>query len=525
MSGRRPNFLVISTDQQRADHLGCYGASVLKTPNIDALASRGIRFDRAYVASPVCMPNRASLITGRMPSLHGVRHNGLNLPLDSATIGDVLRADGWATALVGKAHFQNVTRNVSPILTRQTHAPNLTLPEARIATGRPYDQEVADTWRDDPCHDLEYPYYGFETVDLTIDHGDLVEGHYSRWFAERHPEPDGLRGPENALSGDVRAAPQAWRTAVPEELYSTRYIEERTIDRLNGFARNRDTPFFLWASFNDPHHPFTPPGRYWNMYHPDEVDMPASFSLKDKADWAARLDQARRDGHARLSGTAAIAVDETELRAAVALTYGMISMVDDAVGAILSELGKLGLEEDTIVVFLSDHGDLMGEFGLLFKGPFHYQALVRIPLIWADGRSPGSRQHSGYVSTIDIAASMLRAAGVTPFNGMQGQPFVSDDGEPRVSRDRVLIEDEVQTLLPGQEIRGRVRTLLAEGWRLTVYDGVDLGYLYNLNDDPHEVENLWNDPSVQPVRQELTEWLVREMIAHSETSPLPKYAA
>ena len=129
------------------------------------------------------------------------------------------------------------------------------------------------------------------------------------------------------------------------------------------------------------------------------------------------------DGHARLSGTAAIAVDETELRAAIALTYGMISMIDDAVGAILSELGKLGLEEDTIVVFLSDHGDLMGEFGLLFKGPFHYQALIRTPLIWADGRSPGPRHHSGYVSTIDIAASMLRAAGVTPFNGMQGGPL------------------------------------------------------------------------------------------------------
>ncbi len=525
MSERRPNFLVISTDQQRADHLGCYGARVLSTPNIDRLASRGIRFDRAYVASPVCMPNRASLVTGRMPSLHGLRHNGLNLSLDTATIGDVLGADGWATSLVGKAHFQRITRNRSPILTRRTNMPNSRVPEARTATDHRFDQEVAQTWRDNPRHDLEYPYYGFETVDLTVEHGDLVEGHYSRWLAERHPEPDSLRGPDNALPGNERAAPQAWRTAMPEELYSTRYIEERAIDRLNEFALDRETPFFLWASFNDPHHPFTPPGRYWDMYHPDEVDLPISFAHSDMADWPARLVQMRRDGLASLTGTAAIAVDETELRAAIALTYGMISMIDDAVGAILSELRRLDLERDTIVVFLSDHGDLMGECGLLFKGPFHYQALIRIPLIWADGRRQAPQHHSGYVSTIDLAASILHSAGVTPFNGMQGRSFVDDDGLPVMCRECVLIEDEVQTRLPGHELRGRVRTLLEEGWRLTIYDGVEPGYLYNLNDDPSEVENLWNVPSAQLVRSRMMERLVRELIAHSETSPLPEFAA
>ncbi|MDE0112937.1 MAG: sulfatase-like hydrolase/transferase [Albidovulum sp.] len=524
MKRRRPNFLVISTDQQRADHLGCYGR-VLETPNIDDLASRGIRFDRAYVASPVCMPNRASLVTGRMPSLHGLRHNGLNLSLDTATVADVLRMDGWSTALVGKAHFQHVTRNASPILARRMDMPNSQIPEARFPAGHRYDQEVAQIWRNDPHHDLEYPYYGFNTVDLTIEHGDLVEGHYSRWLAERHPEPDRLRGPDNALPGVERAAPQAWRTAIPEELYSTRFIEERTIERLNDFALDRETPFFLWASFNDPHHPFTPPGRYWNMYRPDEVDLPDSFVLNDQADWPARLHKVPRDGIASLSGTAAIAVSEPELRAAIALTYGMISMVDDAVGAIISELRRLDLEGETIVVFLSDHGDLMGEYGLLFKGPFHYQALIRIPLIWTDGRCPGPRCHSGFASTIDVTASILHSAGVTPFNGMQGRPFVGDDGLPLECRDCVLIEDEVQTCLPGHELRGRVRTLLEDGWRLTIYDGVEPGYLYNLNEDPNEVANLWNVPSAQTVRSRMLERLVRELIAHSETSPLPSYAA
>ena len=525
MSRRRPNFLLISTDQQRADHLGCYGARILRTPNIDRLAASGILFDKAYVSSPVCMPNRASLITGRMPSLHGVRHNGLNLPLDTVTVGDVLRTEGWVTALVGKAHFQCIARNESAIRARRGRSSNRLVPEARHPDHRRYDQEASETWRTDPRHDLQYPYYGFNSVELTVEHGDQVEGHYSRWLAERHPDPDALRGPGNALPGESRAAPQAWRTAVPEELYSTRYIQERTIMRLKEYARNRDTPFFLWASFSDPHHPFTPPGRYWNLYHPDAVELPDSFVHAGKPDWSVKLMRIRRDGLAQLSGTAAVAVDEAELRAAIALTYGMIAMVDDAVGSILAALRGFGLEEDTIVIFVSDHGDLMGEFGLLFKGPYHYQALIRTPLIWADGRSLGARRHPGYVSTIDIAASMLQSAGVVPFNGMQGRPFVDDGGEPVAARDCALIEDEVQTLLPGFMVRGRVRTLLANDWRVSVYDGVDQGELCNLEDDPNETENRWNDPSSQGMQRDMLERLVREMIANSESSPLPEYAA
>ena len=525
MKRRRPNFLLVSTDQQRADHLGCYGARILRTPGIDSLAARGIRFDRACVGSPVCMPNRASLVTGRMPSVHGVRHNGLDLPLDTVTVGDVLRAEGWATALVGKAHFQCITRAESAILARRERLPNRLVPEARHAHRRRHGQEDPVTWRTDPRHDLQVPYYGFDAVDLAAGHGDLVEGHYARWLAERHPDPDALRGAANALPGEERAAPQAWRTAMPEELYPTRYVEERTILRLREFARDGDTPFFLWASFTDPHHPFTPPGRYWSLYHPDEVGLPASFARAGTTDWSAKLMRDRREGLARLSATAAVAVDEAELRAAIALTYGMIAMVDDAVGSILATLRNLGLEEDTIVIFLSDHGDLMGEFGLLFKGPYHYQALIRTPLIWADGRSPGARSHPGHVSTIDVAASMLQSAGVVPFNGMQGRPFIDGDGNAITSRDCVLIEDEVQTLLPGSSVRGRVRTLLAGGWRISVHDGIDQGELYNLDDDPDEATNRWNDPPSQPMKRSMLERLVREMIAHSETSPVPEFAA
>ncbi len=525
MASKQPNFLLISTDQQRADYLGCYGAKVLQTPFIDGLAAQGVRFENAFVASPVCMPNRASLMTGRMPSLHGLRHNGLNLRLNTVTIADVLARAGWQTSLVGKAHFQCVTNN-PPLHERPaTDRMKPVIPEALHADAGRYDQELVDNWQRDRDHDLSYPYYGFDKVDLAVGHGDLVEGHYGCWLAERCSDPHSLRGRTNALAGDGRPAPQSWRTAVPEELYSTRYIEEKTNQRLADYAHRSEQPFFLWASFCDPHHPFTPPGRYWDMYDPREVHLPETFYNQDRSGFPAVLQQLRASGLANLAGTSAIAVSEAELRSAIALTFGMITMIDDAVGSILARLRHLGLAENTIVVFFSDHGDLMGEHGLLFKGPLHYRALVRTPLIWADGRLPQGRVHEPYVSAIDLPASLLKAAGVAPFNGLQGIPFIDQHGQLQSVRTRVMIEDEIQASVPGHEVRGRVRTLLADQWRLTLYDGIEQGVLHDLSRDPMEIHNLWDDNGSAAVRATLTETLLRQMILHSETSPFPNYAA
>lgn len=519
---RRPNFLMISTDQQRADHLGCYGANLLKTPNIDGLALLGTRYENAYVASPVCMPNRASLVTGRMPSVHGVRHNGLNLDLGSMTFAEALRQEGWRTSLSGKPHFQCVTQN--PAQMTRSHG-DAVKQEARCRTEGRYDQELGQLWHDGPDRNLQLPYYGFEAVDLAVGHGDLVEGHYTNWLRERVSNPDALRGSENALDDTGQETLQAWRTSVPEELYPTRFIQNATINRLKFYATTPETPFFHWASFCDPHHPFTPPGKYWDMYRPQDVELPPSFNNSGSSDFVRHLAQMRETGGANLAGTSAIAVSEQELRVALALTYGMIAMIDDAVGDIMSALIALGLAEDTIVIFLSDHGDLMGEHGLMFKGPYHYRGMIRTPLIWADPRASRSQVISSPVSAIDVAATILETASVAPFNGMQGKPFKDRAGEDIAAREVILIEDEVQSHLAGHNIRGRVRTLLSNGWRLTVYDGLDEGEFYDLNEDPHELKNLWNLPQVAARRAEMTEQMMREMLSHTETSPLPIYSA
>ncbi len=132
-----------------------------------------------------------------------------------------------------------------------------------------YDQELRSTWQDDPHLELTLPYYGFSHVELAVGHGDEVVGHYERWLNARHRDRDALRGRKNQLPGNNYIAPQAWRTAIPEELYPSSYVAERTITYLENYSRSdRARPFFLQCSFPDPHHPFTPPGRYWDMYDP-----------------------------------------------------------------------------------------------------------------------------------------------------------------------------------------------------------------------------------------------------------------
>ena len=123
-----------------------------------------------------------------------------------------------------------------------------------------------------------FPYYGFQHVELCIKHADQVVGHYERWLRARHPDPDSLRGRANQLPGNDCQAPQAWRTRMPEELYPTSYVAERTMAFLQEHARSgRERPFFIQCSFPDPHHAFTPPGRYWDLYDPEQIALPGSF--------------------------------------------------------------------------------------------------------------------------------------------------------------------------------------------------------------------------------------------------------
>jgi arylsulfatase A-like enzyme len=526
----RPNVLLIVTDQQRADHLSSYGNTIVRTPNIDALAVKGWSSDRFYVSSPICMPNRATLMTGRMPSLHGVRHNGIPLSLDYTTFPEVLRAAGYATALLGKSHLQNMTDRPptlpTPDATAGPDSPPYPLREARHRGNDAdrYDQENPRRWRD-PAFAMTLPFYGFEHVALCTDHADLVEGEYGRWLRAQLPDADSLRGPKNAFpSGAI--APQAWRTRIPEELYPTTYVADRTIAWLETRAAANDgRPFFAQCSFPDPHHPFTPPGKYWDMFDP--ASMPLSPSFRPAGAYTpphvVELQRERDAGSADRDGPQVYAVNEREARESTALTYGMIAMIDDCVGRVLTRLSELGMAENTIVIFTSDHGDFMGDHQLMLKGPLHFQGIIRTPFIWYDPQRPANGKRSDELAgTIDIAQTVLDRVGLDGFNGMQGRSLLpAIGGESDNARQTFLIEEESQRLQMGFAERARLRTVLSDRYRLSVYAGVPWGELYDLETDPHEMTNLWADAGYAGVRADLLLELNRAMIDAAETSPHP----
>ncbi|MFT5540411.1 MAG: arylsulfatase A-like enzyme [Alphaproteobacteria bacterium] len=522
----RPNFLLFITDQHRADHLGCYGNDVVRTPAIDSIAARGTRFSQFYVATPICMPNRATLMTGRMPSLHGARHNGIPLSLSATTFVDVLASGGWKTALIGKCHLQSMSPR-KPTLGMPEVDPALVLPPAELreanknalADGN-YEQELRSVWTQDPDHELKLPYYGFRHVELASGHGDKVVGHYGRWLEAQHPGSNKLRGVENQLPGNNTECPQAWRTAVPEELYPTAWVADRTCAYLEEHARNGDDePFFIQCSFPDPHHPFTPPGKYWDMYDPADMDLPPSFNDAGPPPSHVAAIRAGRDaGTQNREGQRAIAITEREAREAKALTYGMITNVDDRVAQVLAKLDGLGLADNTVVIFTTDHGDFMGDHQLLLKGALHYQGVTRVPFIWADpAASAAGVIRDDPAGTLDIARTVLARAGLAAHNGAQGRDLIGE--APR--DDPMVIEEHQRYGYMGFSHGFRARTLAGGRWRLTIYDDPNgFGELYDLDNDPDEQINLFEDPAQQNIRNQLMEVLLHQVIRLADTSPL-----
>ncbi len=521
---RRPNFLFIITDQHRADHLGCYGNPIVRTPHIDSIAQKGRRFDRFYVANPICMPNRASIMTGRMCSVHGARHNGIPLSRDHTTFVELLRDAGYRTSLIGKSHLQSFTGLPATNVyqpAKDLHAPSPHLRDAykNNRHGTDYDLEVAPKWDRPLAERIQGDFYGFGHVEVAADHADRASGDYRLWARSKYPGFDQLVGPENALPDNRIQAPQAWRTAVPEELYSTSWIAERTEAWLTDRA-GEDAPFFLQMSFPDPHHPFTPPGRYWDMYDPDEMALPLSFGKGDLPPLRAMRD-ALAGGADPRDNQSPFAVTENEARQIIALTFGMITMIDDAIGRVLKRLAALGLADDTVVIFTSDHGDYMGDHGLMLKLLLHYQSIIRVPFLWQDPTmSNGRSVDSGLASSIDISATILKRAGIQPFNGLQGRDLMSTPPP-----EAILVEEDSQRTMTGFDRPQRVRTIVTEHYRMSLREGEDWGELYDLKHDPDELTNRYDDPSFLEVRHHVMETMLRRMIALQDRAPLPAYRA
>ncbi|TAL81181.1 MAG: sulfatase [Candidimonas sp.] len=521
----KPNFLFIIADQLPATHLSCYDNPILLTPNIDGLAKSGWRSQNLYVASGICMPNRASLMTGRMPSRHGVRHNGIPLSLGANTFVETLRVHGYRTIITGKSHLQNMTDQPPQWPVR---AEDRAAAQAHQEAKGNYKQESPSFWDspDQPCMDL--PFYGFTDVALANGHGDRLHGHYWRWLQTHYPGIAGISGPEHALPTPeckLSTYRQAWRTRIPQELHPTAWIADKTIHYLQEQV-NKTQPFFLYCSFPDPHHPFTPPGYYWDMYRPDGIELPETFYRVCRPPPHLAWLRAQRDaGHAIKSTPGVFAASEKEAREAVALSHGSTAHIDFQVGRILDTLKALGLGSNTVIIFTTDHGDFMGDHQLLWKGPLHYRSVIRSPFIWSDPLHSAQACNDSLLSTIDIAPTILERAGIPAYNGMQGYsmlPLIKNEADK--IRESVLVEEEGQRIALGFANRVRMRTLITAQHRLSVYDGVEWAEIYDHQNDPWEYDNLWAQASDKTVR-ELMEQMIRATITLSETSPYAKNVA
>lgn len=529
MPAGRPNFLFIITDQQRADWLGCTGHPVLKTPNIDRIAAAGSIFDRCYVANPVCMPNRAALMTGRMSSVNGVRQNGNPLPFSMTTFTEVLAAGGYDTALFGKAHLQTFTEIPAPI-GRNPAGHGRRANAVDIGPESDYESESIAGWRASGPSVVRHPYYGFATTDLVTFHGEMTGGAHEHWLRGQVPDIDALRGPANQFAHDY-TCPQAVRTAIPEPLYSTSYVKMRALEYLSAPER-ADRPFFAFVSFPDPHHPFTPPGRYWDMYRPADMVLPPNLGTHSNPPpslaWIHAQDviTGPESMLPQTFVTGAMGLGEKELREAMALTCGMIAMIDDAVGELLDALERTGRAGETVVVFTSDHGDYMGDHGMILKGGPHYQSLIRVPLLVADPRRAQPARIAALSSTVDFAPTVLAMAGLQPYADIQGRDLSPVLDGARLDRAALLIEeDSYETGLFGFDGQYRARTLQTERHRMTVYLGHAWGELYDLHEDPHETVNLWDDPGSAALKGELVWTLTQQLMDACSRSPWPTWEA
>ncbi|MEO1494702.1 MAG: sulfatase-like hydrolase/transferase [Pseudomonadota bacterium] len=483
----RPNFILISADQQRGDCLGVEGRAI-KTPHLDLLASQGTRFRAAITPCVVCQPARASILTGQLPRTHGVHDNGIDLDPEIGARGfaGALSAAGYETGFFGKAHFS----------TFHTFAP----------TGSPECLRSSANFGSD----WYGPYMGFDHVELMlVGHNWFppekppAGQHYERWF-----HADG-RGDEKLkayweTAGDTKGAAQTWHSKLPLAWHNSPWTADRAIDWIR---QDRDRPFCTWVSFPDPHHPFDCPEPWSHLHDPAEVDLPKhrERTFEGRPWWheavltnepaGPKQNAETRKNYSRIG-----AQTDEQLREIIANTYGQIALIDHEVGRILIALEEAGIADNTYVIYFSDHGDWLGDHGLILKGPMHYEGLLRVPLLI---RGPGVRAGAVTdqpVSTLDLGPTLCDIAGAEALQTQHGQslrPLM----EGEATRDFALNEWELLPTRAGVALS--LRTVRTRTHKMTVDLQSGAGELYDLANDPDELSNLYDAPNAAPVRAEL----------------------
>jgi arylsulfatase A-like enzyme len=486
-------ILFITTDQMRFDAIGANGQKVARTPAIDALAANGINYTRAHNQNVVCMPARSTMITGQYVSTHGVWMNGVPLPADAPSVAQYLHDKaGYRTALIGKAHFE-------PFLDIE-----LKYYENRMARVGEYG-----------------PHRGFEHMELAT-HSPLIL-HYNEWLRKNDPEAIGMyyrnlndKFQVNAEGGGETGGCQLHYNDIPRAHYHTDWVADRTVAWLDGLGANDD--WFCWVSFPDPHHPWDPPKSELGRHPWRETPMPEFYPgsrekieaiLKDKPrHWMEWYTGERVTNYEAPPDFRAQDMTADQVREINAFTHVENELIDEAVAKIMAAIEKRGWGDDVDVIFTTDHGEFQGEFGLLFKGPYHVDALMRLPFIWRPAKSAklAPANVGAPVGQVDLAPTFCEIAGLPVADWMQGKPLPQSDAEAaRQKRERVFTEWDC-THVDGTTVG--LRTIYRDGYTITsylpgtIYDGSE-GELYDHKNDPQQWRNLWDDPAYKSLKSDL----------------------
>lgn len=468
----QPNILWLCTDQQRFDTIRSLGNDLIRTPNIDRLVEEGVAFTQAFCQSPVCSPSRASFLTGRYARTTRCRQNGQTIPADEVLVSRMFADAGYRCGLAGKLHLASCSDGKV---------------EERI---------------DDGYHDFHWSH---------------------------HPQPD---WPENAYTQWLTTKGQSWeelysgpdtgyvKHGVPAEFHQTTWCAETTMDFIQ---TNAGRPWFFSFNCFDPHHAFDPPPEYLAKYNPDEMPLPKrrdneleskpTFQQLD-AEWA----------HNSPGGFHSGAMTDDDRRQVTAAYYAMCELVDDQVGRILTCLEETGQRDKTIVIFMSDHGEMLGDHGIYYKGPHFYDEAVRVPLVisWPEKFSAGL-QVDGLTELVDLVPTLLESAHLEIPERVQGKslvPLLTGKANPQQHRDQVFCE-YYNSWTHSNAYGTMLRTT---SHKIVVYHGTGQGELYDLTSDPDEFVNLWDKPEASATKLRLLQRCFDASVLNMDPLPVRRGA-
>ena len=442
------------SDQHKPDALGVAGDRVARTPNLDGFARTATRFSNCYCSNPVCTPSRASLLTGLYTHNHGAFNNNTPWPFEHKTLAHMFSGAGYMSALVGKMHFVDAQNHGFDYHIDFNDWYQFLDPKARLhadALGHPNSgsglPQVDDFWRDfgDPWKDAR--------------------------------EKDDRKGA--VAVGSV--------SKIPEEEQFDSFVARESIRFLKQHGQK---PFFLVTSFLKPHDPFTPSQRFADMFRPEDMKLPATWG---KIDLSTVPQEIRRSiEHA---GPTPELDDPEQAKRRIAFYYANLAQMDDNAGKVLRALHDLNLENDTIVLYTADHGEMLGEHKLWDKFQF-YESSVRVPLLVRVPGLPAGDVSRTLVGNVDVAATLAELTGLHAPNQTDGASFAADLRAPSKTRDTTVFSEYNLG-------NRRAKYMIRRGdWKYNYYTH-DTAELFNLRDDPDEMHNLAALPQFKAKADEL----------------------